>query len=235
MPLAYKRHLGSRGPHDMSDGFGGRFRQARTTYRTDRGVPKLSLQAVADHFGISKPSVAAWEKGVWPEKERMVPLANLLGVDPTWLYFGTGLPERTGHAKIAPYGQGGNAVPIVSADDAASDFDNAIENPSGYSFVPDTPGPRWAWLTIWDRSNYPEMDIGHSVVVDADQPVRPGDWCFARVGESCRPVIGILSRVRDGGSVLSTIETVNDKWPNEVLGPDDAILAKVIRHTRTLG
>lgn len=73
-----------------SDTLGGRLVRARET----RG---LSTAALANQLGVKKETVAAWERDrSEPRINRLVMLAGILGVSPTWLMsgHGAGLPDE---------------------------------------------------------------------------------------------------------------------------------------------
>ncbi len=68
-----------RSPSSSARNFGARLHRLRV----ERGLTQSQL---ADHLGISKPSIWAWEHGkAQPKADRMAALAALLGVDPAEL------------------------------------------------------------------------------------------------------------------------------------------------------
>ena len=89
------------------EGFAARLRHAFRAYedRLGRDVTQTELgEIVGTAMGeapITQQSVARWFAGTLPEHPRMVALAEVLGVDPGWLSYGSGdeggqgAPKRT--------------------------------------------------------------------------------------------------------------------------------------------
>lgn len=84
-------------------GFGKRLRKAHRDYedRLGRDVSQTEIGVVVGkRLGEKKPvsqqSVGRWFGGTLPEYPRMEALAEILGVDPGWLAFGTWKPPATG-------------------------------------------------------------------------------------------------------------------------------------------
>ena len=78
------------------EGFAARLRQAFRAYedRLGRDVTQTELgEIVGKAMGeapITQQSVARWFAGTLPEHPRMVALADVLGVEPGWLSYGSG-------------------------------------------------------------------------------------------------------------------------------------------------
>ncbi len=72
---------------DGGSDVGGRIVEARE-------AAGLSVEAVANRVGVKASTVAKWERGSAPRSNRIVSLAGVLGVTPTWLLMGHGTEPR---------------------------------------------------------------------------------------------------------------------------------------------
>lgn len=212
---------------------GDRIRYARTAYRTDRGLEVMRQRVIADALGISIPSVSEWERNqAKPSREKMRPIADVLGVNVLWLEFGLGLPERNSNNKVAPANiseTGG--VPMVDAYAAAADLDGAIAASMGRvpTYFP-TSANSFA-VPLWDNSNATAFSEGDRVAFDPDKSPEPGDMVLARAPDG-RPVFGELWVVRDGSSVTYRVHHLNPAYGDETLDCRASIIAVMTEHAR---
>lgn len=219
-----------------------RIRHARTTMRQDRGLRKLTLQQVGDEVGVAAASAAEWEKerdegGSEPTREKWLPLAQLLEVNPMWLIFGIGLPEQTQNGTLSSVSlrqPGGYIVTRVEPIEAAINIADAINNSKATASVHKKPGPNAFYLSPWDDSCAPRLRPSHGLVVDRDIPATPGRIVFAGIGVPRRPVLGRLVVARDSHGIQRTIRPLNSAWPDEIVGPDDEIIGVVDEHSYSL-
>src|SRR4051812_21629410 len=104
----------SRGVLMGMEGFAARLRKAFRAYedRVGRDVTQTELGAlVGAEIGegpITQQSVGRWFAGTLPEHARMVALADVLGVDPGWLSYGSGEARQDEAAR------GSTPVPVPS-------------------------------------------------------------------------------------------------------------------------
>lgn len=56
-----------------------------------RKEKRLTLEEVADYVGVGKSTASKWERGYIKniKRDKVVPLANILGIDPLLLIFGS--------------------------------------------------------------------------------------------------------------------------------------------------
>lgn len=74
---------------------------ARVELRLQRGLPKLSQEALGKMIGVGKMSISDWEKDKYaPSRAYQKPLADALGVPVGWLMHAEGLPERIGNVTL---------------------------------------------------------------------------------------------------------------------------------------
>ena len=214
---------------------GERLKFSRVDLRQRRGLPRLSQEALGQALGVSKMAVSHWEANKSaPANSIQKQLADILGVHVGWLIHGEGLSEQTGNGNVRPIQSGGRTVPVVNPTEVARDYDNAIAQSAEALRVISEVGPRAFCVIVWDQSNAPELQIGHAVTIDPDQPTQPGDYCFAAVGIDRRPVMGRLVEARQDGTLIRTVETHNPRWANEPLGDGDVLIGPAVEHTRFL-
>ena len=83
---------------DEARDVGGRIVEARE-------AAGLTMDDVANHVGVKASTVAKWERGSAPRSNRIVALAGVLGVTPTWLLMGHGIEPR-GSSELDDVRQG---------------------------------------------------------------------------------------------------------------------------------
>lgn len=216
--------------------FGHRLRQARTTLRQQRGLPKLTLQEVADLIEVSPAAISQWERGTTiPQTETMLALPGLLQISPLWLLYGIGLPEQSGTGKIDPEVKavGEVRVPKVAAIDFAKNIPQAVSSTSEYlpSFQPNVE-PTDAYIEIWDSANTDRFQPGDYVMIRPTlaSRVRPGDYVLAAIGAGQEPAFGALGRTDAGWQLVYD----NPLWGRRPLTSDDRIVGVMIAHISKL-
>lgn len=161
--------------HHPEVSFHERFAQARKR-------AKLSQQAVASHFRISRAAVSLWEQGeTFPDPDKLPELSTLLGVGTEWLWSGRG-PEQFDGPRGTPL------VGYVGAGEEVIPFDDHAQG-SGLQSLPLILGL--------------ENAVAVEVRGDSMRPVyRPGDALYYRRDDSVPPdkLIGreCVVRLRDG-------------------------------------
>lgn len=194
--------------------------------REARLAAKLTQEQLADRFGISPQAAQQWETGrSKPALERIPELAALLGVSPLWLAWGIGLREQIEHGTIPALIQplGGRIVPSINYMDAAQDLEAARETADEQA-VAHFPCSEDAFrILVWDRSNSPTYDVGHSLIIDPAVKPRPEAMVFAVSGPERVPIFGQLRIGRHDGGLKYTIVPLNAAWPEHDVTPDQII------------
>lgn len=206
-------------------GFGKRLREARR-------LRKMSADAVADAFGISRSSVLQWEQGTTiPESSKLLQLPAILRVNPLWLLYNLGLPEPTTNDTLGPSVRVvGERVPRVAASAAMTGLSQARR--SSIDFVPAVqPEPQLDdfAIDIWDDRNATDYVPGDYVILRIGIPIQPGRFVLAGIGEQREPTFGQLSRVNGGWM----IRYINPLWGVQPVTPDQ-IAATMVAHVRGL-
>lgn len=215
---------------------GERIRFARTTLRTNAGLPAMPQRVVADALGVSIPSVSEWERNTFqPGREKMQPLADVLCVNVLWLEFGIGLPERVANNTIgAATIPNSGGVPMVDAYTAIHGLEEAIANSTVRTPTYFHVSPRAYSILIWDNSNTVDNRNGYThgdrITLDPDAEPQPSDMVLAKSVDG-RPLFGELRISRDGQTIYR-IHHINPAFGDERISGRDAIIGVMTEHTR---
>ncbi len=94
---------------------------------------KMTQKDIAERVGISASAVTQWESdNTGLSAESLLKLSSVLNCNPTWLMFGTGLPEDDVKLQAAIY----KSIPIISWVQAGVWTETYCESdPSDYKYV----------------------------------------------------------------------------------------------------
>ncbi len=193
-----------------------------------RKLLKLSQLDLANRIGITRVSVGKWESGLNQPKGRYLnDLAAALGVSVDWLLTGkeegnAGVAESpfSGYRNVEPaiIPQGGR-VPILSYVQAgnwremceqASTFDGNVEYVTASVDI----GPCGFGLWLRGNSMSPQFNEGDLVIVDPDEPPRPGDFVVAKNGSDEATFKKYRPRgIDEHGQEVFELVPLNDDYP----------------------
>ncbi|MGL6052188.1 MAG: LexA family protein [Aeromonas salmonicida] len=196
-----------------------------TRIKSQRAVSGMTQEALAKLLGVNRVSVSQWERGdTSPKGDNLINLAKALGVRPEWLLFGedSGISESTaaGYRNVEPavIPQGGR-VPILSYVQAgnwremceqASTFDGNVEYVTASVDI----GPCGFGLWLRGNSMAPQFNEGDLVIVDPDEPPRPGDFVVAKNGSDEATFKKYRPRgIDEHGQEVFELVPLNDDYP----------------------
>lgn len=196
-----------------------------TRIKSQRAVSGMTQEALAKLLGVNRVSVSQWERGdTSPKGDNLINLAKALGVRPEWLLFGedSGISESTaaGYRNVEPavIPQGGR-VPILSYVQAgnwremceqASTFDGNVEYVTASVDI----GPCGFGLWLRGNSMSPQFNEGDLVIVDPDEPPRPGDFVVAKNGSDEATFKKYRPRgIDEHGQEVFELVPLNDDYP----------------------
>lgn len=206
---------------------------------THGGYPKgrQRIRDVAVAFDVSRESVRKWLAGEsFPKTERIIGIAERLGVRSEWLLSGTGemleielpgigKPARHTHRLHASVSTGPNLrgeVPLISWVQAgawheASDL-YELGDAEDWLPCPRRHGPRTYALRVmgqsmWNPGGRPSYDEGDIIFVDPDQAggVASGDRVIALLTSASERVVTFKQLVSEGGQHF--LRPLNPQYP----------------------
>jgi len=212
--------------------------------KSQRLVHGLTQESLAKKLGINRVSISQWERGdTSPKGNNLVRLAEILGVKPEWLLFGSDSADvaragAAGYHNVEPAEiPQGRRVPIISYVQAgnwremceqASGFDGDVEYATAGSPI----GPCSFGLWVRGDSMAPRFSEGDLVIADPDEVPRPGDFVIAKNGHEEATLKKYRPRgYNDAGVEVFELTPLNDDYP--VLRSDVSaisIIATVVEH-----
>jgi SOS-response transcriptional repressor LexA len=194
--------------------------------KLQRLVHGLTQEYLAKKLGINRVSISQWERGdTSPKGNNLVRLAEILGVKPEWLLFGEDAVDGAGtnlagyhnvEPAVIPHG---SRVPILSYVQAgnwremceqAATFDGNVEYVSASVDI----GPCGFGLWLRDNSMTPFFSEGDLVIVDPDEPPRPGDYVVAKNGGEEATFKKYRPRgIDENGQEVFELVPLNDDYP----------------------
>lgn len=166
----------------------------------------MTLQAVADVFGINRASVSDWESGkTRPDQDRLPALARTLGTTIDDLLSNDArVAEQLGAYGVPPPGR----VPVVGTAQLGDDgYWTELGHPAGvgngYLDVPSNDRNAYAVRVVGD-SMHPRIRSGEYVLCEPNHPYAPGDEVLV-VTTDGRSMVKELLYERDGQVVLHSV------------------------------
>lgn len=161
---------------------------------------------VAKLAGISEATISQYRSGYsQPKKDRLVKLANILRVNPSWL-MGLDVPMHdkettpTKGVKIRIYGRVAAGVPLEMIDDIYDEEEIHPDMLKG--------GQEYFGLVIHGDSMEPRMKEGDIVIVRKQEDAETGDTVIVTVNgddATCKK----LKKYRDGIELIGTNPSFN--------------------------
>lgn len=173
--------------------------------RALRQARQLTLQAIANVFGINRASVSDWEGGkTRPDPDRLPALARILGTTVDDLLSGDDVVAETISAGSAGRGR----IPIVGtaqlgADGFWSELGHPIGVGNGYLDMPSSDANAYAVRVVGD-SMHPRIRSGEFVLCEPNHPYGPGDEVLV-VTTDGRSMVKEFLYERDGTIVLHSV------------------------------
>lgn len=177
---------------------------------------KLKQVDVVKHTKASKATVSKWfNQDVMPDSHYLLLLARILQCSQEWLVTGKGSVEG---ANITPAPIDLCRIPIISYVQAGCwtesvecrDLDGSIK----YITTDLDVGHRTFAAEIQGDSMQPEFVEGDVVLIDPDEPYRPGDYVMAKNGEHEATFKKYKSRGHTAeGRELFDLVPLNDSYP----------------------
>lgn len=202
--------------------------------RTARKRAKLTQDRLAEVLGISGAAVGQWENGsTRPEQDRLPEVAKVLNVSLLWLAWGIGLPEQVENPKVASHIRQieGRSVPNLTPAGAARDHIAASQTATTRTHVHFPCSADAFQITAWDRSCFPAIHPGDSLIIDPSLPAAPENVVFAAIGVNAEPMLGRLRFERAEVGMLKIITPMNDAWPEHVMDvKTDRIVGVMTEH-----
>lgn len=190
----------------------------------------LTLQQVGDVFGITRASVAGWERDESrPDQDKLPALARLF--DTTLEYLLTGsityvrkvYDDNKLNEPQPPY-SASNTVPIILWDQIGKELP---ENHSDFIVCPrDISGSAFA-LKVSGVSMEPLFVDGDVIFIDPEAPVANKKYVIYSLSDESQPVFRQL--IIEGGDRL--LRSSNPDWPGQKLlktGKNDAMIGVVV-------
>jgi SOS-response transcriptional repressor LexA len=205
--------------------------------RFARGRAKMTQDAVAELFGISRNSVSLWENDrTSPETDKMSKLAELLRVPAGWLLTG----KEHGHIADESNVQGLAAdayrrqrVPLVSRVPGGPDRDAtdpyAVGNAEQWLTPTEPLGANSFALRVIGQSMEPDFPDGCVIFIDPSVQWKSGDFVVVRFPETDEATFKKI--VTDGGAIL--LVPLNTQYPTRKLETDFVVVG-VVREMRKL-
>lgn len=172
--------------------------------RKERG---LSLQDVADWFGINRASVYSWEeRGKRPDPDRLPELARRLGVTVDELLAGgiqgprpfPGVSEPVAAYAPAPQGVAVKvrAVVMLRSDGTAEEIPDPDGQAHGVQLVRTTLLSRGADCAAYlvRSSDCPAIRHGAAIIVSRTATARPDSLCVLTMANGATVVVALLMR-----------------------------------------
>lgn len=180
-----------------------------------RAAAKLTQNAVAKTVGVSRAAVTQWENGLTkPKGEYIHALAKLYGCTTGYILHG----EDSEIGNVTPASVGLVQIPIISYVQAGCwtesvefrDLDGSIK----YITTDLDVGSRTFAAEIQGDSMQPEFVEGDVVLIDPDEPYRPGDYVMAKNGDHEATFKKYKSRGHTAdGRELFDLVPLNDSYP----------------------
>lgn len=181
----------------------------------------LTQKQLADAFGYKPQTVSGWERGEEnrtkpnaPNPQTLAKIAAITNVSLKWLL--TGVEEKVTDVTIPTADQVvGRVVPSVDWDKVRQFIggDTSIVEGSARSHFPC--GPLSFRTFARDKSNFPELEPGDSLIIDPDLPPKPGDYCLVVVEDEL-----MLRRFRPRREQVE-LAPVNSDYETLVVPRDD--------------
>jgi len=197
---------------------------------------RMGFRDLADTLGASPQLISSWRARGIPES-RVMEVAKALGVDPDRLL-------RDSKPELSPAYQSTRTVPVISMEDIGSlrDVINSVAERDRQTFetvdamTAKNLGPNAFALRIEGTSMAPEYQPGDLIIVDPDEPARPGDVVIARLdidGSVTLKKYKDRGYAEDGSRIIDLVPTNPDypvitlsrTHPGKIIGP-------VIEHRR---
>lgn len=180
-----------------------------------RAAAKLTQNTVAKTVGVSRAAVTQWENGLTkPKGEYIHALAKLYGCTTGYILHG----EDSEIGNVTPASVGQVQIPIISYVQAGCwtesvecrDLDGSIK----YITTDLDVGSRTFAAEIQGDSMQPEFVEGDVVLIDPDEPYRPGDFVMAKNGDHEATFKKYKSRGNTSdGHELFDLVPLNDSYP----------------------
>lgn len=157
--------------------------------RIARERAKLTQKELADVFGFKPQTVSAWERGEEnrtkpnaPSHETLAKIASITGVSLKWLL--TGVEDKVTDVTIPSTDQvAGRIVPSVEWDKIPQFIDGDPSMSEGHARSHFPCGPHSFRTFVRDKSNFPDLEPGDSLIIDPEQGPAPGDYCLVVVNK----------------------------------------------------
>lgn len=185
---------------------------------------KLTLQQVADVFGITRASVAGWERGdSRPDQDKLSRLAKKLGTTVEYLLTGSITvvrkfaqdadanvepgPDLRGHVPLISWVQAGNWEAVID-NFAPGDAEDWLPCPRKF-------GPHAFALRVRGVSMEPKYQDGDIIFVDPDAQAEHGKNIVVCLDDEHEATFKQL--VMEGGQKF--LRALNPDWPGPKLIP----------------
>ena len=198
--------------------------------RKARHSAGLTLQQVADKFGISREAVSQWESQKrWslPSSDKLPILAELYATSVENLF--SGVPQ--GQPNVVPAVPPQFRVPVISWV-RAGHFDTlldqrTLDDVTQWVYLDRQPGPRAFGLHVKGPSMEPRFHEGDYLVVDPDAEWSDGDFVILGNGSEEATFKQII---RDGSDWWA--RPLNPQFAAKKMDPTCRVIGRVIWHQK---
>lgn len=177
--------------------------------RTKKG---LTLQQVGDAFGITRASVAGWERGdSRPDQEKLSTLAELFGTSVEYLLFGSHTVVRTIPGNPS---QSMSVVPLIEWDQIKVFLDDITRSKLAYEqtlVCPKRIGNGSFALKVIGTAMLPRYWPGDYIFIDPSKGI--GDGEYAVVIDTHENVPMLRRVISEEG--ITYLKCINENWPGE--------------------
>lgn len=191
----------------------------------------LTLQQVADVFGITRSAVGSWERDdTRPDQSKLSGLARLYGTTVEHLLTGSGnrdtvstpLKNQSTGLPLIPIEQAGKWSRSMNANELVTERVPCPFPHSADAFITRVPGQ-----SMFDPSGEKSYREGEYIAVDPAKTPHHRSTVLVALGNGQAAAVRQLLIESDGVRML---QALNPAWPNRIapLSPDDVIIGVVI-------
>lgn len=218
--------------------FGKRVKKARLSSGLSQEGLAFAISNWGDDRTITRTAIAQWESGSTKEVEsaNLLKAAKILGINPTWLLFGTG-PMKSPPINM-PLTSCIKSIPLLSSIQALN-YKNRSDNNLFVGLDPELAtftGPNTFALVITYERMSPTLAPGDLVLIDPDIKPLPGEIILVELKIKNNSLLGRYRPLDFHNHPISNFELIpcNRYWPTVKICNENRgrIIGTLIEHRR---